>query len=271
MFSASQGFVDLPVTLPCGQCIGCRLEHARQWAVRCMHEASMHERNCFITLTYRDECLPADRSVSVRELQLFFKRLRKAYSAERLRYYACGEYGAALGRPHYHACVFGFDFPDKYIWQVEDNYVLYRSPSLEKCWPFGFSTVGDVSFESAGYVARYCLKKVTGKGAAEHYQWADVAPEFSLMSRRPGLGRGWFERFKSDVYPKDFFTVNGRKNKPPRYYDMLLEGIDPRLLMQLKVRRQVRALENQDSGSRLLGREKAKNRQIKALVRRIEV
>ena len=157
--------------LPCGQCVGCRLERSRQWAIRCMHEAQMHEKNCFITLTYDDAHLPGDRSLHYRDFQLFIKRLRKRYPGRRIRYYMAGEYGENFGRPHWHACLFGIDFDDKSLWKrTSANSLLYRSADLELLWPFGYSSIGDVTFESAAYVARYIMKKVTGKNADQHYQ-----------------------------------------------------------------------------------------------------
>ncbi len=216
------------LSLPCGQCVGCRLERSRQWAIRCMHESQMHEKNCFITLTYDDAHLPSDRSLHYRDFQLFIKRLRKRYPGRRIRYYMAGEYGENFGRPHWHACIFGFDFDDKKLWKrTSANSLLYRSADLELLWPFGYSSIGDVTFESAAYVARYIMKKVTGKNAAEHYQEIDPdtgeiinrTPEFTKMSLKPGIGYEWYKQYTSDVYPHDYVIVRGKKVKPPKYYD----------------------------------------------------
>lgn len=158
---------DLQV--PCGQCVGCRLERSRQWAVRCVHESQMHKENCFITLTYAPEHLPADQSLHYRDFQLFMKRLRKRFSGKVIRFYMCGEYGENFGRPHFHACLFGHNFDDLTLWKVQNKQKLYRSKTLEELWPFGHSSVGTVTFESAAYVARYIMKKVTGEAAELHY------------------------------------------------------------------------------------------------------
>ncbi len=220
--------VSRSLQLPCGQCVGCRLERSRQWAIRCMHEAQMHTQNCFITLTYDDAHLPSDRSLHYRDFQLFIKRLRKRYPGRRIRYYMAGEYGENFGRPHWHACIFGLDFDDKKLWKrTAANSVLYRSRDLELLWPFGYSSIGDVTFESAAYVARYIMKKVTGKNAAEHYQEIDPdtgeitnrTPEFTKMSLKPGIGYEWYKQYTSDVYPHDYVVVRGKKVKPPKYYD----------------------------------------------------
>ena len=216
------------LSLPCGQCVGCRLERSRQWAIRCMHEAQMHEQNCFITLTYDNEHLPSDRSLHYRDFQLFIKRLRKRYPGRRIRYYMAGEYGENFGRPHWHACIFGFDFPNQELWERSAaGSLLYRSPDLEILWPYGYSTIGRVTFESAAYVARYIMKKVTGKNAAEHYQEIDPdtgeitnrTPEFTKMSLKPGIGYEWYKQYTSDVYPHDYVIVRGKKVKPPKFYD----------------------------------------------------
>ena len=149
------------VKLSCGQCIGCRLERSRQWALRCSHEASMYDENCFITLTYREDALPPLGSLDKRHFQLFMKRLRKRYPKKTIRYFQCGEYGEKLSRPHYHACLFNHDFDDKKLFKVEGENRLYVSEKLTQLWPYGYSTVGAVTFESAAYVARYVTKKMT--------------------------------------------------------------------------------------------------------------
>jgi len=109
VFNGNKPNIKEALNLPCGKCIGCRLDRSRQWAIRCMHEASLYERNCFITLTYSDEFLPNDRSVNVRHFQLFMKKLRKRFGPN-IRFYHCGEYGEKTSRPHYHALLFNFDY-----------------------------------------------------------------------------------------------------------------------------------------------------------------
>lgn len=226
------------LSLPCGQCVGCRLERSRQWAVRCMHEAKLYDRNCFITLTYSEENLPADLSLRYQDFQLFMKRLRRRFSTSKIRFYMCGEYGEDhadhCGRPHYHACLFNCYFPDQLYFKRVGKSVLYTSAILTELWPHGFTLIGAVTFESAAYVARYCMKKVTGKPAEEHYRVVDPdtgevrtrVPEFARMSLRPGIGGGWLLRFLGDVFPAGECVVNGRFTKAPRYYDKLYERSD---------------------------------------------
>lgn len=227
------------VQLPCGQCISCRLNHSRQWATRMVHEAHMHERSCFITLTYNDQNLPVGGTLVRKHLTDFFKRLRKALGATKIRYFACGEYGSKLSRPHYHAIIFGYDFPEKSLHQ-SGKFPLYTSSLLQALWPFGFSTVAAFSFESAAYVARYCVKKITGKLAEEHY--GQKIPEYCVMSRNPGLGYDFFMKYYEDIVNYDrVVSRGGNQTMPPRYYDKLLSGCDLELLQRNKEKRQLEA------------------------------
>lgn len=281
--------VDLgsPLQVPCGQCIGCKLEYSRQWALRCYHEASLYKSNCFITLTYSSEHLPVNMSVDKKEFSRFMKKLRKKYG-EKIRFFHCGEYGEMLGRPHYHACIFNFDFPDKVLWkQTPRGDRIYTSAALDKLWGKGFCTLGDVTFESAAYVARYVVKKITGERAKEHYTYIDTstgefferAKEYTLMSRRPGIGKPWLDKFLTDVYPDDFVVARGRKMKPPRYYDVLYEQMSPaeQLLIKEKRKEQAREKDGAFTGKkednhpdRLLVREKVKLARISTLKRGID-
>lgn len=246
VFQERQADSSEKLTLPCGQCIGCRLERSRQWAIRCVHEASLHEKNCFITLTYDKEHLPTDGSLQLDHFQKFMKRLRKQYGPK-IRFFHCGEYGEKYQRPHYHACIFNHDFNDKTHFTTNNDIKLYTSESLQKLWPYGFTTLGDVTFESAAYVARYITKKITGKNALLHYTKIDAKgeilqerqPEYTTMSRRPGIGRNWFEKFKPDLYPDDFVVVRGKKMRVPRYYDNQLERDFPFEHDDIKERRKL--------------------------------
>lgn len=269
------------IKLPCSICIGCRLEYARQWSVRCFHEASLYDRNCFITLTYDDDHLPSDRSLDKSHFQDFMKRLRSRYFRGRksgIRYYHCGEYGEKLGRPHYHLLLFNFDFDDKVFWKQRRGYKYYISEELSKLWGKGFCTIGSVTIQSAGYVARYAMKKVVGKRAKEHYSWINEngeiiyrISEYATMSN--GIGKGWYEKYKSDLYPSDFCMIsNGKKivrHKPPRYYDVLLDREDPELLSLLKERREefAEARASHGTPSRLKVREECKRRCLERLFR----
>lgn len=233
-----------PLRLPCGQCVGCRLERARQWAMRILHEKKMHDRSCFLTLTYDNDHLPPGGTLVKRDFQLFMKRLRKT-RPQGLRFFMCGEYGDLNRRPHYHACLLNTDFADRCSYGANrrgDKY--YVSSELDGLWQLGRTMVGDVTFDSAAYVARYVLKKVTGDRAASHYQVVDGdgevfqrIPEYTDMSRRPGIGSGYYERFGGEVRAHDSVIVNGRPVRPPRFYDTRFEAIDPAGFESVKLRR----------------------------------
>lgn len=218
------------VVLPCGQCLGCRLDKANDWAIRCVHEAKLHLHNCFITLTYNDDCLPADLSLHRQHLQLFFKRLRRYleyHDNSKIRFLCCGEYGDLNRRPHYHILCFNW-FPSdvRKVSALTAGYNLFRSPTLEKLWPYGYNTVGAVTFESARYVAKYSLKKQTGKNACM-YDALGIAPEFVGSSLKPGIGADYFCRYSEDIFKLGFVTINGAKYKIPRYYQTLFERSNP--------------------------------------------
>lgn len=277
VFDAARGVSKLQV--PCGQCIGCRLERSRQWALRCVHEASLYERNCFITLTYSEECLPADGSLKLVHWQAFMKRLRARFPGERIRFFHCGEYGERLERPHYHACLFNFDFDDKRLHNIVNGHRLYTSDVLSETWGHGFGLIGAVTFESAAYVARYCMKKVTGAAAADHYFRVDehgectsVEPEYTTMSRRPGIGREWYERYKDEVVRDDSVIARGVEVKPPRFYDRIYEIEDPEGFARLKAARLVsqRRRAKDCVPSRLKVRESVKEAQLSMLKRGLE-
>lgn len=213
-----------------------------------MHEAQLWSDNCYLTLTFSDEHLPPDYSVHVRDWQLFMKSFRKFVYPKKIRFYMGAEYGDENLRPHYHAIIFNYDFNDKIFFKKNhrgDN--LYTSPSLSKIWPYGFATLGDVTFESAAYVSRYVCKKQTGEQAASFYLrqnpvtkfWHQVEPEFSLCSRRPGIASDWLKKYKTDVYPSDFIVARNMKMVPPRFYDNQLSEEE---LTALKRRRKKNGL-----------------------------
>lgn len=277
VFNPSKGFSDMPIALPCGQCVGCRLERSRQWAIRCLHEASQHEYNCFITLTYDDDHLPEDMSLNLDHFQRFMKRLRKKYP-HKIRFYHCGEYGEQLGRPHYHACLFGHDFDDKTpLFENNNGDIVYTSDDLSKLWPFGLSSIGDVTFESAAYVARYIMKKVTGEPEQNHYQYQNPEtgeltyrkPEYTTMSRRDGIGKSWLEQYQSDIYPSDSVVIRGQQMRPPKFYDTQFEITNPNEYKRLKAKRKTNAKKHVDNNTpaRLKVRERVTQTRLTQLKR----
>lgn len=205
---------DRLVPVPCGHCIGCSLDRSKEWATRCVLESLSYDKNCFITLTYDEAHCPS--RLRKRDLQLFLKRFRKSLPGVEIRYFGCGEYGSKGGRPHYHLIIFGYDFDDKVLLSDDGISVLYRSDHLEKLWPFGISSVGELTFESCAYVARYSTKKMsTSRG-----------DEFLVMSRRPGLGSRWFDNHDQLIYLTDKIYSNFGSShiaKVPRYFDKLAD------------------------------------------------
>ncbi|AZL82677.1 replication initiator protein [Apis mellifera associated microvirus 3] len=272
-------YIREALEVPCGQCIGCRLERSRQWAIRCIHEAQLHEKNCFITLTYAPEHLPNPPTLVLSHWQKFMKRLRKRYGSK-IRFFHCGEYGEKFRRPHYHACLFNHDFPDKKLWKVVNGQNYYISEQLNELWPFGFSTIGEVTFESAAYVARYILKKQTGDGAHDYYthvdpatgEWSEIRPEYVTMSRRPGIAAGWFEKYRADVYPHDYVVVRGRKMRPPKFYDRRLQALSLPDYEEVQMLRHIEAQKYVDNCTeeRLAVREAVQEARLKQLPRSLE-
>lgn len=233
------------IAVPCGRCVACKLERARQWTIRIMHEAQGHRDNSFITLTYEDEHLSYGNKQATlvkSDLQKFWKRLRKEINVG-IRYFACGEYGEQRQRPHYHACVFGFDFPDKVILRSQNGLDLYRSDLLDNVWSFGHCSVGALTASSAAYVARYILDKNLGKESV-YYEQQGIEPEFTVMSRGSkkrgtgGIGSAWFRQYASDVFPSDrVVSDSGKTSRPPRYYDELRKASFPKEMIRIKRRR----------------------------------
>lgn len=250
------------LSIPCGKCIGCRLDYSRSWADRCMLEAMYHDRNSFITLTYDDDHLPdpnyiydSDGVITGQspihplvksDFQKFMKRLREHFEDEKIRFFACGEYGSINNRPHYHAILFGEDFADdrQRFRKNFDGSTLYISDTLSSLWPFGFSTIGDVSWNSSAYVARYCIKKRTGQ-QKEVYEKLNYPPEFTLMSRRPGIAKQYYDDHRDQIYKNEeiFLALPNRSLKvmPSRYYDKLYDIDNPDHMDDIRDRRRLRS------------------------------
>lgn len=286
--------------IPCGQCVGCRLEYSRQWANRCMLELQYHDSSYFVTLTYDDYHVPksyypdpatgeAMESLTLvkRDFQLFMKRLRKRFSNDHIRFFMAGEYGGETFRPHYHAIIFGLHLDDLQMYrQSPQGFAYYNSPSLQACWsdqdgnPIGFAVVAEVTWETCAYTARYVMKKA--KGAEAHfYTDFNIQPEFTLMSRKPGIARQYYDEHP-EIYDYDYINIStekgGRKFRPPRYYDQLYDLEHPEKLAEIKELRQKFAREAQkaklqrsdlDVDDLLSVQERVKQSQIKSLRRNL--
>lgn len=290
-----------PITLPCRKCIGCRLDYSRQWANRCMLELQYHESSFFLTITYDDDHLPRRYSsdpetgeiispsapLVKRDLQLFFKRLRKN-TGQKIRYMACGEYGEHTFRPHYHAIVFGLKLDDLVPYKhSHQGYAYFNSPTLDRCWTDseghlkGFIVAGAVNWDTCAYVARYIVKKQMGPGSKDVYSRLGLEPEFSTMSRRPGIA---YQFYKDHPEIWDYDKINistpqgGRSFSHPKYLQHLFEIDEPERAAELSRKRYLLAVRENNHKKRLtdkdfcdilLDMERAKLNQIKRLSRNI--
>lgn len=271
--SLRDGYKSLKRQIPCGQCIGCRLEKRRQWAMRLTHESKLYDISSFLTVTYDEEHLPMCRSICKRHPQLFIKRLRKYLEPAKIRYFTCGEYGddekyefrskygGNTGRPHYHILVFDYwpedarEIPHK----KSKQYKLYHSEKLSKIWGKGSITIGEVNFDSASYAAKYCTKKQTGEKGKNFYQ--GKLPEFATMSRRPGIGYGWYKKYKEETWRDDYVIINNNKMQPPLYYKNKLKEENRDAHFEKKVNAKKKINEEETTFQRLDAREKFKEKQ----------
>ncbi len=232
------------------------------WAIRIIHESYLHLDNfgnSWLTLTYRDpwDCtkeqfkkrqfVPPDHSLRPSDVSKFIRALRKQNPDHKIRYFYCGEYGDLNERPHYHVCLFNHSFNDQQLFKDDEGVYTYTSPSLDKLWPHGFSTVAELNFETASYTAGYVFKKITGKRAADHYLRCDehgeaywLRPEYIRMStgrgKPSGLGAKFYEKYSTDIFPSDETPVpgHGTVQLVPRYYQNILQSEDPDTLELVK-------------------------------------
>ena len=330
VFNKNKSPTKIKMEVPCGQCWSCRLARSREWATRLIKEATNwpEEQRTFITLTYNNENLPEDGSLHVEDFQNFMKALRYHFSIlksdgtrrnPKLKYFHCGEYGETcktcntsyimhkesksgkkytgcnnfikgLGRPHYHAILFGVTFEDmEEFKRTKSGELIYKSNTLDKIWDKGYCSIGQVTFESCAYVARYIMKKVTGEQSEQHYQkptgidtetgeviTTPVKPEYITMSRNPAIAKEWANKYLTDIAKNDSVLLE-RKGKafetqPPRYFLKLLEKEDPIKYELLKSQRRIKKAQNKSDNTdeRSLIKERLKQIQTKNLTRNFE-
>lgn len=240
--------------IPCGNCINCRLEYAKTWAMRCILEAKNYENNEMLTLTYNDENVPKVKGVNLKtgeleehetlvkkDVQDFLKRLRKN-TGQNFRYFMCGEYGAENNRPHYHLIMYNLKVEDKEVHHInKKGNKQYTSQSIEKIWGKGYISLCPVTYETCEYVARYVIKKQKGPNAKEQYLDRNQEPEYTCMSRRPGIANDYFENLKEGDYEKKKIWIQTsqalKKCKPSRYFDKLFEEYNPKEMARIKQER----------------------------------
>lgn len=281
-FSLEDAIPYTHFTIPCGQCIGCRLDRSADAMVRCVHESLCWSQNCFVTLTYSPEFLPDDNGLNFRDLCLFWKRLRRYFYGRKIRYFACGEYGSLSHRPHYHAIIFNLDFDDKKpLFKSASGSITYTSDVLSDLWGLGYCSLGCVSAESASYVARYVTKKITGDGLRDYVDddGVCISKENSRWSRAPFIGGYYLEKYWKDIYLRGDRCLirkgdSMKKFRVPRAYDKWLAEHHPDVFADIKAQRQNNALELSRSPDndwrRLRVREELHELRAKKLVRNLE-
>lgn len=269
------------VRVPCGKCVGCRLDYSRDWASRIsMESLDYPDNSLFVTLTYDDDHLPimiddgtqhvlkgkgfsADyvtkgATLLKKDCQDWLKRLRRNLDyhygiSDGVRYYLAGEYGSNTLRPHYHVCLFGV--PTDSLVPIGKNKlgdILYDSDFISDTWKQGHVCVGKLNYATAAYTARYCLKKAQGKDDA-FFDSVGVNREFVTMSRKPGIGVPYYEAHKEDIYKNDEIVLpaqsKDKKNviKPPRYFDILYKAENPLEMAKIKLQRGIVAEMHHDN------------------------
>lgn len=231
VFNIYKSLLRVPIDIPCGQCMGCRVQKQQTWATRLMQEKRLHAASAFLTLTYNDDALPAGNTLVKADLQKFMKRLRKR-RPQGLRFFACGEYGAQLERPHYHILLLNTSFPDMKKWKANGNNTLHVSAELSHLWPNGYHSIGDVNNQTVNYVSGYVIKKKMGPERNAHY--GNREAEFIVMSNRPGIGKLWYDKYGIRSYEQGTAIYDYREVSIPKYYDKHHEKIDPQQVETLR-------------------------------------
>lgn len=268
--------------LPCRNCEGCHIDSARVWSQRMMMEATYHKHNWFLTLTYDDEHIPIvcrfddddliddiGYTLVKKDLQNFWKRLRNEVG--KFRYYACGEYGRQSFRPHYHAIVFGLDLSKDNLELVSEKDLngvrtrLFKSELLTRIWARGNVMVGEVTEASCAYVARYCMDKITGFNKVD-FERIGLQVPFVVMSRRPGIGRKYYEEHKENYGAFNALYIPTPQGcttaYPNNYFNRLFDVDDPLLSAFKKNQRRIFSMERMAIESSLTSLTPDEQRQV---------
>jgi hypothetical protein len=204
-----------PFLLPCGQCLACRLNKGKEKAVRAWHESRMHDNNIFLTLTYDEEHLKSPK-LQYRDFQLFMKKLRKTVPpTQKIPVMVTGEYGEINKRPHFHALIFNYYPSDaKHERDSDLGHRIYTSDKIKELWGKGRHDFGDITIDSANYVARYAAKKLVHGHDQDH----DYHPIHKTSSKN-AIGKSWIEKYYKQTFANGYVVLqNGKKASIPRYY-----------------------------------------------------
>ena len=250
--------------IPCGQCVECRLNHARDKANQMILEKAMYpEEECwFITLTYSDENIPFHKTCNVdtgeikegvsldkSDAQKFIKRLRDNYQRKYnvppgyIRYVLVGEYGSNTHRPHYHAIIYGLPLDQTKLKKYKINELgqtIWTHKEIESIWGKGFVSIGRVTWESCCYVARYMMKKQYGNNKW-YYNECGCIPEFITQSLKPAIGRNYLLENLENIQKTDEIPIVNKstlqKVKPPKSFDNYMKEHFPELFEKTQEKR----------------------------------
>lgn len=270
MYETMKKMGNYMMMIPCDKCIGCKLDYSREWANRGYLESKLWTNNWFLTLTYDETNLYIPDEIEdddgftycredaeidwkgclvPKEAKKFMHDLRqhmeRKYKNVGIRFMECGEYGDKGERPHYHFILYNLDLPleDLYNPVIKNNEVYYQSHTIDKLWKKGIYNITEVSWNTIAYVARYITKKINGNQSSGMYAEKGQIKEFFNVSRMPGIGQGYFEKYWKDIYKNDEIIVKNRngviKSKPPAYFDRLLEKKDPKLYKEIRWKRRI--------------------------------
>ena len=257
--SVSKSGSPVKLDVPCGQCMHCRLEKARQWAVRMSLEEQLHDESIFLTLTYDNKHYPPNGGLVKSDVQNFVRRLKEKVAPKKIKYYFVGEYGDQTNRPHYHAIIYGYEPAANTIEQIsnENGMPLYSSTELTKLWskrkgtdPIGYAVYGHVNWDTCSYVARYVTKKINDSPEANtnvdneaRFKYRGNIQEFALSSRNPAIGKEWLDKYYDETVRDDYIVLNGKKMLPPKYFDDQIRKKDEEVYNKIKKNRKTNLIE----------------------------